>query len=210
MTSLQKVITNTRRKLREDSWFAGLFDSTRFKGDSRPQSTDFQTIETFVTDTSSIDTYDLVFNLQMPSIANTPFFSSARDKDTIDYYCNNKIHIRLYFKDSNIFDNLVGTECIISPYIYEGQTDREHDGIYFASLNKIRNDIKDATSEAIDNGTPFVYDGAKLVMDTSDPPKPKRRDASERSGPFADSNEGVTAENIAEKVSKMTTSFNKQ
>ena len=102
MTSVQKVITNIRRKLRDDSWFAGLFDSTRFKGDSSPQSTKFQSIETSVVDTNSIDTYDLVFNLQIPSIANTPFFSSARDKDNIDYYCNNKIHIRLYFKDSNL------------------------------------------------------------------------------------------------------------
>ena len=158
MNRLQKGITNTRRFFREDSWFAGLFDSTRFKGDSSPQSTTFQTIETSVTETNSIDTYDLVFNLQMPSIASTPFFSSARNKDTIDYYCNNKIHIRLYFKDANVFDNLVGTECIISPYIYEGQTDKENDGIYFASLNKIREDINNATQEAIDDGIPFEYE----------------------------------------------------
>ena len=80
MTSVQKVITNFRRKLREDSWFAGLFDSTRFKGDTSPQSTDLQSIETSVVDTSSIDTYDLVFNLQIPSIAGTPFFHLPETK----------------------------------------------------------------------------------------------------------------------------------
>ena len=203
MNRLQKGITNFRRKLREDSWFAGLFDSTRFKGDSSPQSTEFQSIQTSVVDTSSIDTYDLVFNLQIPSISGTPFFSSARDKDNIDYYCNNKIHIRLYFKDSNLFDNLVGTECIISPYIYEGQTDKEHDGIYFASMNKIREDINKATDQAIDDGTPYVYDEeGKVVKDASD--KPVLRDASKRSGPFADSKEGVNDENIEEKLKSKT------
>ena len=199
LNRVQKAITNTRRFFREDSWFAGLFDSTRFKGDTSPQSTTFQSMETSVVDTSSIDTYDLVFNLQIPSISNTPFFSSARDKNNIDYYCNNKIHIRLYFKESNLFDNLVGTECIISPYIYEGQTDREHDGIYFASMNKIREDINKATQEAIDDGAPVKYDASgNVVKDVNG--DPILRDASDRSGPFAESEKGVTDENIVEKL----------
>jgi len=199
LNRVQKAITNTRRFFREDSWFAGLFDSTRFKGDTSPQSTTFQSMETSVVDTSSIDTYDLVFNLQIPSISNTPFFSSARDKNNIDYYCNNKIHIRLYFKESNLFDNLVGTECIISPYIYKGQTDREHDGIYFASMNKIREDINKATQEAIDDGAPVKYDASgNVVKDVNG--DPILRDASDRSGPFAESEKGVTDENIVEKL----------
>ena len=196
---VQRKITGAERFLKE-GWFAGLFDETRFKSDSSPQETYFQTVETKVNDTSIVDTYDLVFNLQMPSIANTKFFQTARNKNTVDYYCNNKIHIRLYFKDESIFDNLVGTECVISPYILKGQTRRTSDGIYFASLNDLRKRIREATSHAITDGTPFEYDKEKLVMDNNDPPKPKRRDASKRSGPFAESQTGFTHENIVKKL----------
>ena len=88
MTSLQKVLTNTQRKLKENSWFSGLFDNNKFIPKSSPQDTYFQKISTNVVGTDSIDTYDLVFNLQMPSLANTPWFSYAENKNTIDYYCH--------------------------------------------------------------------------------------------------------------------------
>jgi len=223
MTSIQKAITNTRRFFNE-GWFSGLFDETKFTADSSPQSTDFQKVATNVVDTSSIDTYDLVFNLQMPSLADTKFFQNARNSKTVDYYCNNKIHIRLYFKDASIFDNLLGTECIISPYLLAGQTSRESDGIYFASLNELREDIRIATNKAIIDGSPFKYKSegeidtetktvkdkkGNTVYDENGNPKVvtvpvPRNPNSPRTGPFADSDEGVTHENIVQKLKTKT------
>ena len=213
------MTTKFLRFFKEKSWFAGLLDETRFKGVTTPESTDFQNIETKVYDTSSIDTYDLVFNLQMPSIANTKFFKHARNSDTVDYYCNNKIHIRLYFKDENIFDNLVGTECVISPQIFQAQTSRESDGIYFGSLNQLREKISDATTTAIIEGSKFEYDdkgiktkvekvkdknGKNVLDDRGNPvtvkvPIPKSPSI-QRMGPFAESETVFTHENIVKKL----------
>jgi len=117
------------------------FDNTEYR-------TDFQNIETKVIPTDTIDTYDLVFNIQMPSDVKRPtaeLFSKDKDKDIVDYYCNNKIHIRLYFKDENIFDSY-GTDCIISPLLYEDQRKKEDNGLYFASLNDIKNADGGATN----------------------------------------------------------------
>jgi len=111
--------TGIRRSFIEKSWFKGIFNDTTFNVIEKPESTTFQTVEAYIRDRAdTIDTYDLVFNVQMPSLANSPFFGQSIDHKLVDYYCNNKIHIRMYFKDERLFDNLTGTQCILTPPIH--------------------------------------------------------------------------------------------
>jgi hypothetical protein len=185
---LKGAQTKVKRYIGEESWFSGLFDKSKFKPDKTSKTTSFQKIQTMVRDTNKIDTYDLIFNLQMPSLAESPFFSQTKDDKLVDYYCNNKIHIRLYFKDERLFDNLTGTECILSPPVFKSKQtsnfqssgiDIKSSGIYLSSYNDINVTIKNAVDQAI-------IDGAVTNA--------------QRKGPFSDSKKGVTKENLNEKL----------
>ena len=142
-------LTSLKRLFREGTLFSGLFDRNTFKTDDTPQSAKFQKIQTIVNPTDKINTYDLVFNVQMPSIANSPFFSYTKDTNAVDYYCNNKIRIRLYFKDPTIFDTDLSPVCIITPQIYSGTTSRKSDGIYFSTVSDVRMTVDNAITAAI-------------------------------------------------------------
>ena len=173
-------LTSLQRLFKERSWFSGLLDKSKFIPNDKPQSADFQKIETVVNSTDKIDTYDLAFNVQMPSLANAPFFSYTKNKSAVDYYCNNKIHIRLYFKDENIFNTDSSPVCIITPQIYSGTTSTKSDGIYFSTVYDVRDKVDDAIESAIEEG-----DVGKQ---------------NNRTGPFAKSENGVNADNIVEKL----------
>ena len=185
---LKGAQTKVKRYIGEESWFSGLFDKSKFKPDKTSKTTSFQKIQTMVRDTNKIDTYDLIFNLQMPSLAESPFFSQTKDDKLVDYYCNNKIHIRLYFKDERLFDNLTGTECVLSPPVFKSKQtsnfqssgiDIKSSGIYLSSYNDINVTIKKAVDQAIVDGN------------VKNP---------QRKGPFSDSEKGVTKENLNEKL----------
>ena len=172
-TPLQRIFT-------EGTLFSGLFDKSKFITTDTPKSADLQNLKTSVTSTDKISTYDLVFNLQMPSLANTPIFGYTKNKNAVDYYCNNKIHIRLYFKDENIFNTDSSPVCIITPQIYSGTTSTKSDGIYFSTVYDVRDKVDDAIESAIEEG-----DVGKQ---------------NNRTGPFAKSENGVNADNIVEKL----------
>jgi len=182
MTSVQKVITKTQRWLREGNWFSSLFDKTKFIPDATLQTAKLQKIETRVVETPALDTYDLVFNVQMPSLVNTRFVKYARDKDNVDYYCNNKIHVRLYFNDPNIFDTLTETSCIITPPIFRSNVTSKTEGMYLSTLSDIRKSVDDAIEEA--------------MTERND------KDEGSRTGPFAESDKKISKENIAVKLGK--------
>ena len=97
-TPLQRIFT-------EGTLFSGLFDKSKFITTDTPKSADLQNLKTSVTSTDKISTYDLVFNLQMPSLANTPIFGYTKNKNAVDYYCNNKIHTGS-FSVSKMFGSL--------------------------------------------------------------------------------------------------------
>jgi hypothetical protein len=217
MSGLKSLIQKGQRYVGEKAWFSGLFDKSEFKPDKTHVSDDFQQVETVVMKTDKIDTYNLIFNVQMPSIVKSPFLSYAKDDNLVDYYCNNKIHVRLYFKDGNLFDNLTGTQCVLTPPLYKNQqasnfvyTSKEknssetseeasesneeasepkenvreitvHDikssGMYFSSNNDINVTIENTVNQAIIDGnrTPKI-------------------------GPFSESKEGVTKENLNRKL----------
>ena len=181
-------------------------------------SDNFQQVETVVMKTDKIDTYNLIFNVQMPSMVQSPIMSYAKDDKLVDYYCNNKIHVRLYFKDERLFDNLTGTQCVLTPPLYKNQqasnivysskktavkpkkdegeaaTDEEqeqeqeqereitvHDikssGIYFSSNSDINVTIEETVNQAIIDGN-----------------------STPKTGPFSASKEGVTKENLNQKL----------
>ena len=175
--------TSLQRIFKEGNLFSGFFDKTKFIPTHAEESAKFQKLETVVHSTKTINTYDLVFNIQMPSLANSPIFSITKNKNAVDYYCNNKIHIRLYFKDPNIFDTETSPVCIITPQIYSGTTKRNSDGIYFSTVSDIREKVQSAITSAIDEGA---------------------LGKTPRTGPFAKTKEGVTPDNIKEKLKGKT------
>ena len=185
---MSKVLTNIQRFKNENSFFSGLFNKSTFIPSDKPQSTTFQKLETIVNETDKIDTYDLVFNLQMPSITESPLFKYSSDRNAVDYYCNNKIHIRLYFKDENIFDTNVSPSCVITPQIYSDTTSRTNDGIYFSTVGDVREKVLEATNQAIIEGSPYVTVNGQLEENPN------------RTGPFKDSEKGIDSENIVKKL----------
>jgi len=174
-------LTPLQRFFRERNFFSGLFDKSKFIPSDTPKSADFQKLETAVTSTNQINTYDLVFNVQIPSLANTPIFGYTKNKDAVDYYCNNKIHIRLYFKDPNIFDTESLPVCIITPQIFQGKTTSKTDGIYFSTVSDVRAKVEEAIASAIQEGA---------------------HGNPQRTGPFAKSERGVNQDNIKEKLTQ--------
>ena len=216
------AFTDTKRFFIEKSWFKGLFDDTKFNTNKDPQSTTFQKVEASIRDTAdTIDTYDLVFNVQMPSLANSPFFSQSIDDKLVDYYCNNKIHIRMYFKDERLFDNLIGTQCILTPPIYgskqtsnfryastDERSDIKSSGMYVSSFNEIGTVIENALNEALINGKGVEveaenkrYEAAVIdAKSNKSSPTPTKLVIPNRTGPFAESKEGITKDNVQLKL----------
>ena len=183
MDTVQQGITNTQRWLREGNWFSSLFDKTKFIPKEELQTATLQKIETNVVETKALDIYELVFNVQMPSLVNTRFFSYARNKETVDYYCNNKIHIRLYFKDPNIFDSFAETQCIITPPISKSKVTSKSEGIYLSTLSDIRTKVEAAVQDAINE-------------------RNRKTIKTPATGPFAESDTEITEANIAVKLGK--------
>ena len=198
---MNKAFTKIRRFKNENSFFSGLFNKSTFIPSDKPQSTTFQKLETIVNETDTIDTYDLVFNLQMPSITESPLFKYSADRNAVDYYCNNKIHIRLYFKDENIFDTNLSPLCVITPQIYSDTTSRTSDGIYFSTVGDVREKVLEATNQAIIEGSPYVID-----RDTNQPNtvNGQLEENPNRTGPFKDSKQGIDSINIVEKLGNST------
>jgi len=190
--------TPLQRIFREGTLFSGLFDKSKFIPTDTPKSADFQKLEIAVTSTDKINTYDLVFNIQMPSLANTPIFGYTKNKDAVDYYCNNKIHIRLYFKDPNIFDTESSPVCIITPQIFKGKTTSKTDGIYFSTVSDVREKVEAAVTDAIIEGYPYQLEKDLTLKGGIQTENKDRR------GPFAKSNEGIDAGNIKEKLKGKT------
>ena len=187
-TPLQRIFT-------EGTLFSGLFDKSKFITTDTPKSADLQNLKTSVTSTDKINTYDLVFNLQMPSLANTPIFGYTKNKNAVDYYCNNKIHIRLYFKDPNIFDTENEPVCIITPQIYSGTTSRNSDGIYFSTVSDVRAKVEEAVTAAIIEGYPTMLEQDKVTKGLK-PVDDHETQNTNRTGPFAKSENGVNPDNI--------------
>ena len=209
--------TEIIRSIKENSWISGLFDDTKFKPSKDPRTATFQKVEVSIRDTAkTIDTYDLVFNVQMPSLANSPFLSQTTDDKYVDYYCNNKIHIRMYFKDERLFDNLTGTQCILTPPIYRSKqtsnfryastgelSDIKSSGMYVSSFNDIRAVIENAFNQALKDGKGAEVEAenkryeaaviaAKAAKADKSLPTPTRKPIPNRTGPFAESKEGIT------------------
>jgi len=222
MNSVKEKLTDTKRSLAENSWFSGLFDDTKFKPNKDPQTTTFQKVEAYIRDTAkTIDTYDLVFNAQMPSLANSPFLSQTRDDKFVDYYCNNKIHIRMYFKDERLFDNLTGTQCILTPPIYRSKqtsnfryassgerSDIKSSGMYISSFDDIGTVFEAALNQALEDGKGAEveaenkrYEAAVIDAKTNkNLPTPTKLVIPNRTGPFAESKEGITKDNVQQKL----------
>jgi hypothetical protein len=197
MSGFKSLFQKGQRYVGERAWFSGLFDSSQFKPDETPVSDTFQKIETVVRDTDKIDTYDLIVNLQMPSIVKSPILSYAKSDKLVDYYCNNKIHIRLYFKDERLFDNLTQTQCVLSSPLFKSEqssnytystterTDIKSSGMYLSSFNDLNVTIEDVVNKALTDGALEISQG---VPNTN------------RTGPFADSEKGVNKDNVNEKL----------
>jgi hypothetical protein len=198
---MSRIFTKFARFKNENSFFSGLFNKSTFIPSDKPQSTTFQKLETIVHETDTIDTYDLVFNLQMPSITESPLFKYSADRNAVDYYCNNKIHIRLYFKDENIFDTNVSPLCVITPQIYSDTTSRTNDGIYFSTVGDVREKVLEATNQAIIEGSPYVID---LKTNQLKEINGQLEENPNRTGPFKDSKQGIDAINIVEKLKNST------
>ena len=191
------MLHSVRRIARESKWFSGLFDDSKFIPSKSEVSDTFQKIETVVRDTDKIDTYDLIVNLQMPSIVKSPTLSYTKSVDLVDYYCNNKIHIRLYFKDERLFDNLTQTQCVLSSPLFKSEqssnytystterTDIKSSGMYLSSFNDLNVTIEDVVNQALTDGALMTSTG---VPNTN------------RTGPFADSEKGVNIDNVNEKL----------
>ena len=96
LDKLKGTKTEVKRYFGESSWFSELFNKSIFKPNKTPETTKFQKIQTMVRETNKIDTYDLIFNLQMPSIVKSPAFSQTKDDKLVDYYCNNKIYSKKF------------------------------------------------------------------------------------------------------------------
>ena len=213
--------TELKRSIRENSWISGLFDDAKFKPSKDPRTATFQKVEASIRDTAkTIDTYDLIFNVQMPSLANSPFLSQTTDDEFVDYYCNNKIHIRMYFKDERLFDNLTGTQCILTPPIYRSKqtsnfryastgerSDIKSSGMYVSSFNDIRAVIENAFNQALKDGKGAEVEAANkryeadviAAKTNKSLPTPTKLVIPNRTGPFAKSKEGITKGNDDDK-----------
>jgi hypothetical protein len=127
----------------------------------------------------------------------------------------------MYFKDERLFDNLTGTQCILTPPIhrstqtsnfrYASSGDRSNiksSGMYISSFNDIGTVFENALNQALQDGKGDEvkalnerYEAAKAVAkSTKNSPPPKPTPIADRKGPFAESKEGITKDNVIEKL----------
>jgi len=116
--------------------------------------------------TDDIDVYDVIFNLRMPdSVPKGALWTEHTDKEQyLNFYCNNKLHVKLFFKDEMIFSDTKGkTSCLISPpididkatttYVTEQGEEVKASGIYFAKYNELNKKINAVVQDSIKKET---------------------------------------------------------
>ena len=186
---LQKtgLFSNIKSKSR---FLSSVFSKDAFTPSSGKEDIDFLKCVPEIRHTDIIDVYDVIFTLRMPeSVPKGALWTEHTDKEQyLNFYCNNKLSVKLFFKDEMIFSDTETegsrTSCLLSPpvnidkastsYINsksKSESDDESDeapikasGIYYAKYNKLDEKIneifKDSKTASLDE-TAFIEELAK-------------------------------------------------
>ena len=145
-----------------------IFSPAVFTPSSSTKYIDFEKCVTEIRHTPYIDVYDVIFTVRMPmSVPKGALWTEHTDKEQyLNFYCNNKLSVKIFFKDPMIFSNTelmegATTSCLLSPpvnldkttttYIAEGDQGEQTkaSGIYFAKYNELNKKINDVLKESI-------------------------------------------------------------
>jgi hypothetical protein len=134
--------------------------------------------------TDAIDVYDVIFTVRMPvTVPTGALLTKHTDKEQyLNFYCNNKLSVKIFFKDPMIFSNTeliegVTTSCLLSPpvnidkttttYVDVDDEDGEQtkaSGIYFAKYSELNKKIDDVVKEKLAPGSIIKPSGGKKVQ----------------------------------------------
>ena len=152
--------------------WSSLFSTDVFTPSSSTENIDFEKCVTEIRHTSNIDVYDVIFTVRMPtSVPKGAVWTEHTDKEQyLNFYCNNKLSVKIFFKDPMIFSNTelmegTTTSCLLSPPVNIDKTTTTYvadddqgeqtkaSGIYFAKYNELNKKINDVLKETISPGT---------------------------------------------------------
>ena len=169
------------KNLKEKSrGISAVFTKDVFTPSSSTENINFEKCVTEIRHTPYIDVYDVIFTVRMPmSVPKGALWTEHTDKEQyLNFYCNNKLSVKIFFKDPMIFSNTelmegATTSCLLSPpvnidkttttYISEGDQGEQTkaSGIYFAKYNELNKKINDVLKEAIKPGSIITPPGGK-------------------------------------------------
>ena len=117
---LQKtgLFSNIKSKSR---FLSSVFSKDAFTPSSGKEDIDFLKCVPEIRHTDIIDVYDVIFTLRMPeSVPKGALWTEHTDKEQyLNFYCNNKLSVKLFFKDEMIFSDTETegsrTSCLLSP-----------------------------------------------------------------------------------------------
>ena len=161
------VFSKFKAKIKTKSRFiSSVFTPDVFTPSSSKEDIRFLKCVPEIRHTDIIDVYDVIFTLRMPdSVPKGALWTEHTDKEQyLNFYCNNKLSVKLFFNDETIFSDTEGmTSCLLSPPVNidkatttyvsdDGTTETKASGIYFAKYNDLNKKISEVVKEAIPPG----------------------------------------------------------